>query len=177
MELLDNKDLFNSNEEKELNNNIMNKTEEMKTEKNFKINIKKNIIKRRNIHNDFGHKLTYNKKLSCELDSLPKNMNQFFRKSLDKYKFQMEVYVPQSMRISKKEYYDKNYMLNNLVRTQFKIEGEKNKISKIAKETKKFSNQYKLVKSDNKKKKKEYLLGLEKYHIKKMKIFLHRHFY
>ena len=35
-------------------------------------------------------------------------MNQFFRKSLDKYKFKMEVYVPQSMRISKKEYYDKN---------------------------------------------------------------------
>ena len=170
MELLDNKDLFNSNEEKELNNNIMNKTEEMKTEKNFKINIKKNIIKRRNIHNDFGHKLTYNKKLSCELDSLPKNMNQFFRKSLDKYKFQMEVYVPQSMRISKKEYYDKNYMLNNLVRTQFKIEGEKNKISKIAKETKKFSNQYKLVKSDNQNKQKEYLLGLEKeYKNKKLK--------
>ena len=170
MELLDNKDLFNSNEEKELNNKIMNKTEEMKTEKNFKINIKKNIIKRRNIHNDFGHKLTYNKKLSCELDSLPKNMNQFFRKSLDKYKFQMEVYVPQSMRISKKEYYDKNYMLNNLVRTQFKIEGEKNKISKIAKETKKFSNQYKLVKSDNQNKQKEYLLGLEKeYKNKKLK--------
>ena len=171
MERLDNKDLFNSNEEKELNNNnIMNKTEEMKTEKNFKINIKKNIIKRRNIHNDFGHKLTYNKKLSCELDSLPKNMNQFFRKSLDKYKFQMEVYVPQSMRISKKEYYDKNYMLNNLVRTQFKIEGEKNKISKIAKETKKFSNQYKLVKSDNQNKQKEYLLGLEKeYKNKKLK--------
>ena len=170
MELLDTKNLFNSNEEKELNNNIMNKTEEMKTGKNFKINIKKNIIKRRNIHNDFGHKLTYNKKLSCELDSLPKNMNQFFRKSLDKYKFQMEVYVPQSMRISKKEYYDKNYMLNNLVRTQFKIEGEKNKISKIAKETKKFSNQYKLVKSDNQNKQKEYLLGLEKeYKNKKLK--------
>jgi len=170
MEHLDTKDLFNSDEEKELNNNIMNKTEEMKTGKNFKIIIKKNIIKRRNIHNDFGHKLTYNKKLSCELDSLPKNMNQFFRKSLDKYKFQMEVYVPQSMRISKKEYYDKNYMLNNLVRTQFKIEGEKNKISKIAKETKKFSNQYKLVKSDNQNKQKEYLLGLEKeYKNKKLK--------
>jgi hypothetical protein len=82
----------------------------------------------------------------------------------------MEVYVPQSMRISKKEYYDKNYMLNNLVRTQFKIEGEKNKISKIAKETKKFSNQYKLVKSDNQNKQKEYLLNLEKeYKNKKMK--------
>ena len=61
-------------------------------------------------------------------------------------------------------------MLNNLVRTQFKIEGEKNKISKIAKETKKFSNQYKLVKSDNQNKQKEYLLNLEKeYKNKKMK--------
>ena len=38
----------------------------------------------------------------------------------------MEVYVPHSMRISKKEYYDKNYILNKLVKTQFKIEREKN---------------------------------------------------
>ena len=170
MDDFNNKNIFNSNEEKDLDSNIINKTEEIKTNKPFSINMKKNIIKRKNIHNDFGHHLTYNKKLSCELDSLPKNINQFFRKSLDKYKFQMEVYVPQSMRISKKEYYDKNYMLNNLVRTQFKIEGEKNKISKIAKETKKFSNQYKLVKSDNQNKQKEYLLNLEKeYKNKKMK--------
>ena len=170
MDDFNNKHFFNSNEEKDLDSNIINKTEEIKTNKPFSINMKKNIIKRKNIYNDFGHHLTYNKKLSCELDSLPKNINQFFRKSLDKYKFQMEVYVPQSMRISKKEYYDKNYMLNNLVRTQFKIEGEKNKISKIAKETKKFSNQYKLVKSDNQNKQKEYLLNLEKeYKNKKLK--------
>jgi len=139
-------------------------------DKKLKINIKKNIIRRNNIHTGFGHQLKYSKKLSCELDSLPEDINKFFRKSLNKYKFQMEVYVPHSMRISKKEYYDKNYMLNNLVRTQFKIEGEKNKILNIAKETKKFARQYKLVKNDNMNKQKEYLLNLEKeYKSKKFK--------
>ena len=29
--------------------------------------------------------------------NIKKNMNQFFRKSLDKYKFNLEVYVPNSM--------------------------------------------------------------------------------
>ena len=121
----------------EFNNEDKNYTEEMiKTERIPKINIKKNIIKRRNNNNNnqdfhFHPGMTYNKKLSYELDSLPENMNQFFRKSLDKYKFNLEVYVPNSMRISKKEYYNKDYMLNNLVKIQFKIEEGKNKIMKI----------------------------------------------
>ena len=131
-------------------------------DKKLKINIKKNIIRRNNIHTGFGHQLKYSKKLSCELDSLPEDINKFFRKSLNKYKFQMEVYISHSMRISKKEYCDKNYMLNNLVRTQFKIEGEKNQILNKAKEAKKLARQYKLVKNAHKNKQKEYLLNLEK---------------
>ena len=39
-------------------------------DKKLKINIKKNIIRRNNIHTGFGHQLKYSKKLSCELDSL-----------------------------------------------------------------------------------------------------------
>ena len=165
MDDLNNKLLFdynNSKEKNEFSKNRMNLTEEIKINKKYKTNYKRNIIKRNNIHNSFGHQLTYNKKLSCELDSLPTAINQFFRKSLDKYKFQMEVYVPHSMRISKKEYYNKNYMLNNLVKTNYKIEGEKNKILNITKETKKFSTQYKLVKSESQNRQKEYLSKLEK---------------
>ena len=161
MEDLNEKYINELKEKKDPTQNILSSTGDIIIDKKHKINMKKNIIKRRNIHNDFGSNLSYKKKLSCELDSLPTNINKIFRQSLDKYKFQMEVYVPHSMRISKKEYYNKNYMLNNLVKTQFKIEGEKNKIRKIAKETKKFSNQYKLVKNDNTNRQKEYLLNLE----------------
>ena len=161
MEDLNEKYINELKEKKNPIQNILSSTGDIIIDKKHKINMKKNIIKRRNIHNDFGSNLSYKKKLSCELDSLPTNVNKIFRQSLDKYKFQMEVYVPHSMRISKKEYYNKNYMLNNLVKTQFKIEGEKNKIRKIAKETKKFSNQYKLVKNDNTNRQKEYLLNLE----------------
>ena len=161
MEDLNEKYINELKEKKVPTQNILSSTGDIIIDKKHKINMKKNIIKRRNIHNDFGSNLSYKKKLSCELDSLPTNINKIFRQSLDKYKFQMEVYVPHSMRISKKEYYNKNYMLNNLVKTQFKIEGEKNKIRKIAKETKKFSNQYKLVKNDNTNRQKEYLLNLE----------------
>ena len=155
-------------EEKLISEEKMIKTGEINSDRKPKINIKKNILRRNNIHTGFGHQIKYSKKLSCELDSLPSDINKFFRKSLNKYKFQMEVYVPHSMRISKKEYYDKNYMLNNLVKTQFKIEGEKNKILHISKETKKFSKQYKLVKNDNKNKQKEYLLNLENEYKQKM---------
>ena len=146
--------------------NELDKIKEIKSGKK-NINIKKSIIKRNEIHNDFGQHLTYNKKLLYELDSLPKEINQLFRKSLDKYKFKEEVYVPNSMRISKKEYYNKNYMLINLVKTHYIIQGEKNKVKNISKETKKFSNQYKLVKNDNKNRQKEYLLYLENEYKKK----------
>ena len=146
--------------------NELDKIKEIKSGKK-NINIKKSIIKRNEIHNDFGQHLTYNKKLLYELDSLPKEINQLFRKSLDKYKFKEEVYVPNSMRISKKEYYNKNYMLINLVKTHYIIQGEKNKVMNISKETKKFSNQYKLVKNDNKNRQKEYLLYLENEYKKK----------
>ena len=146
--------------------NELDKIKEIKSGKK-NINIKKSIIKRNEIHNDFGQHLTYNKKLLYELDSLPKEINQLFRKSLDKYKFKEEVYVPNSMRISKKEYYNKNYMLINLVKTHHIIQGEKNKVMNISKETKKFSNQYKLVKNDNKNRQKEYLLYLENEYKKK----------
>ena len=157
----------NYNSEIRKNLNEMNSTDKIKLNKKFKFNLKKNIIKRNNLHNDFGHQLTYNKKVSNELDTLPKEINQFFRKSLNKYNFHMEVYVPKSMRISKKEYYNKNYMLNNIVNTNFKIENEKNKIMKIKKETGKFSKQYQIVKDNNKNKQKEYLLDLENEYKKK----------
>jgi hypothetical protein len=130
-----------SNEENEINDN--NNGEEKHNKQ------KNNLIIRNRGHSDFGHQLTYHKKLENELDTLPNDISKFFRHSLDKYQFQLEVYVPHSMVISKKEYYDKNYMLNNLVRTEDIIQDKKNQIALISKETKKFSHQYEFVKNEN----------------------------
>ena len=121
----------------------------------------KSTVYRNRGHSDFGRQLTYNKKLENELDSLPNELNKFFRQSLDKHKFQLEVYVPHSMVISKKEYYDKNYMLNNLVRTEDIIKGKRNQIAHISKETKKFSHQYEFVKSKNMNHQLNYLSKIE----------------
>lgn len=130
-----------SNEENEINDNS-NGEEKQNKKKN-------NLIVRNRGHSDFGHQLTYHKKLENELDTLPNDISKFFRHSLDKYQFQLEVYVPHSMVISKKEYYDKNYMLNNLVKTEDIIQDKKNQIAHISKETKKFSHQYEFVKNEN----------------------------
>ena len=159
---------YSSNMNKENNKKDINSIYDYKYDKKVKSNFKKTIFKRNNnVHNDFGRQLTYNKKISSELDSLPSNIHQLFRKSLDKYKFNLEVYVPQSMRISKKEYLNKDYMINTLVKTNFKIESEKNKILNLSKETRKFSTQYKLVKEENTNKQKDYLLNLEKEYMDK----------
>ena len=130
-----------SNEENEINDN--NNVEEKENKQ------KSNLITRNRGHSDFGHQLTYHKKLENELDTLPNEVSKFFRHSLDKYQFQLEVYVPHSMVISKKEYYNKNYMLNNLVKTEDIIQDKKNQIAHISKETKKFSHQYEFVKNEN----------------------------
>ena len=135
---------------KETNNEKLNK---------YKL---RNIINKNRGHSEFGRQLTYNKKLENELDTLPNDLNKFFRQSLDKYKFQLEVYVPHSMVISKKEYYHKNYMLNNLVKTEDIIKGKKNQIAHISKETRKFSHQYELVKKENMPHQLNYLSKIEK---------------
>ena len=140
------------------NENDLNNTNNKKDENKYRT---KTIINRNRLHSDFGHNLSYNKKLENELDTLPNETSKFFRKSLNKYKFQLEVYVPNSMVISKKEYYDKNYMLNNLVRIEDIIKSKKTQVSHISKETKKFSRQYELVKNENMNHQIDYLSKIE----------------
>ena len=94
---LNNKLSFNSpisKMNKEYNQKELNSNNENKYNNKIKTNFKKTIIRRNSkIHNDFGRRLTYNKKILSELDSLPSNIYKLFRKSLDKYKFNLEVYV------------------------------------------------------------------------------------
>ena len=144
--------------EKDLDSNS-EKEKNLEKESKFKL---KSIINKNRGHSDFGRQFTYKKKLENELDTLPKELSKFFRHSLDKYKFQLEVYVPHSMVISKKEYYHKNYMLNNLVRTEDIIKVKKNQIAPISKETKKFSHQYEFVRKENTPHQLNYLSKIEK---------------
>ena len=135
---------INENDSNDLNEN----NDESEEHKNKTRNHNTLINKSRG-HSDFGHQLSYNKKLENELESLPNEVSKLFRHSLDKYKFNMEVYVPHSMVISKKEYYNKNYMLNHLVKTEDIIQDKRNQIEPLSKETKKFSHQYELVRNEN----------------------------
>ena len=124
---------INENDSNDLNEN----NDESEEHKNKTRNHNTLINKSRG-HSDFGYQLSYNKKLENELESLPNEVSKLFRHSLDKYKFNMEVYVPHSMVISKKEYYNKNYMLNHLVKTEDIIQDKRNQIEPLSKETKKF---------------------------------------
>ena len=150
---------FNSKPSIESKENDLININNTKEENKYRI---KSIINRNRLHSDFGHNLSYNKKLENELDTLPNETSRFFRKSLNKYKFQLEVYVPNSMVISKKEYINKNYMLNHLVRIEDIIKDKKKEIAHISKETTKFSRQYELVKNENMNHQIDYLSKIEK---------------
>ena len=113
-------------------------------------------------HLTFGGNISEKKKLKNELASLPEDKRKIFSSALKNYKFGMEVYVPQTMLISKKEYIGKNYLLNQLVECENMINSRKKFIEPIARETKQFSMQYKLVRSENKEKQKKYLSNIEK---------------
>ena len=130
------------------------------SEKENRNELKKLLSKNRG-HSDFGRQLTYNKKLEKELDSLPDKASKYFRKSLDEYKFNLEVYVPHSMVISKKEYVDKNYMLNHLVKSEDIIKSKKKQIFHISKETRKFAHQYEFVREENMPHQMKYLSNIE----------------
>ena len=124
-------------------------------------------IKERNKTPGLSKHLSYHKKLVFELDTLPKKQKKKFTRSLAKYKFNMEVYVPHSMVISKKEYYGKNYLLNRLVNCESFIREKKNFVGPLSKETKKFGRQYEFVKKENEPHQKNYLEKIEKIYEKK----------
>ena len=63
------------NNEKDLDSNS-EKENNLERERESKYKLKNIINKNRN-HSDFGHQLTYNKKLENELDTLPKDLNKF----------------------------------------------------------------------------------------------------
>ena len=84
--------------------------------------------------------------------------------ALNKYTFNNEVFIPTPLRISKKEYKDKNYLLNNLVNFERDTLKRRKYIEPLKTETKIFSKQYQLLMDENKEHQKMYLSDLKKFY-------------
>lgn len=121
-------------------------------------------------HSYFGKKLSNKKKIEEELSTISKENRKFFSNALNKYNFEMEVYIPQNL--TKKEYSNKNYLINQLILTEKMNKNTKQIVEPIEKETKKFSKQYKLIKSENKEHQDTYMNDIEEiYQSKGYKIY------
>ena len=74
--------------------------------------------------------LTYYKKLRNEIEAIPKEYKKYFRNSLQKHTFDMEVYIPTLNEANKKEYPNKNYLINKLIKYEKFLHLIKNKKEK-----------------------------------------------
>lgn len=87
--------------------------------------------------------------------------------ALNKYTFTNEVFLPTPLRISKKEYIGKNYLLNNLVSFEKNFSKHKNYIEPLRAESKRFNQHYQLIMDENKEHQMNYLSDLTKFYKKK----------
>ena len=74
--------------------------------------------------------LNYYGKLKNEIEALPKEYKKFFRNSLKKHSFDMEVYIPHLTESNKKIYTNKNYLINKLIRYEKFLHSVKKKKEK-----------------------------------------------
>ena len=91
------------------------------------------------------------------------NKNEI-RHALNKYKFTNEVFLPTPLRISKKEYIGKNYLLNNLVAFERNASKIKKYIKPLNTESKRFKQHYQLIMDENKEHQMHYLSDLTKFY-------------
>ena len=94
-------------------------------------------------------KIPYNQKIKNTIEYLDNDRKNLFKKSLDKHKFNLEVYIPDSLSLNKIEYKKKDYLLNKLIKFTKNYNLGKENLAKIQKENYKFTKQYELVKSQN----------------------------
>ena len=116
--------------------------------------------KNKNINSLFSQK----KKIKNEIESMSQESRNIFREALNKYSFETEVFIPSSLRISKKEYKKKNYLLNTLISFEDRLKEQKEFITPIKNETNRFSKQYKLIHEENGGHQRNYINNLQKYY-------------
>ena len=107
-----------------------------------------------------NEELPYKEKINHTISYLPDEDKNSFKKALKYYKFDKEVYIPQTMTLSKKEYKKKNYLLNTIVNFNNKLQLGKNYITSLKKQTDKFSKQYQLVEKQNEANQKAFFQGI-----------------
>ena len=142
-----------------------NKKEKENKNKLAKIKLKKYFSPKetkqnKNIFSFYSQK----KKIRNEIESMSNESRNIFREALKNYSFETEVFIPSSLRISKKEYKNKNYLLNTLISFEDKLKEQKEFITPIKNETNKFSKQYKLIHEENDGHQRDYINNLQKYY-------------
>ena len=101
------------------------------------------------------------KKIESQIKAMNKENRSEFREALNKHNFDTEVFIPRSMSLNKKDYKDKNYLINELVSFELKSQERKKIVEPIQKETNRFSKQYQLIRSENEERQKDYLKRFE----------------
>ena len=101
-------------------------------------------------------------KIEKILKVLPMKTQLSFRKALSPYKFTDEIFIPNTLEI-KKEFSNKNYFYNNLVKFNQNLYYNKKKLKNLNDDTNIFSKQYKLIRAENENNNNNYL-----YHISEL---------
>ena len=105
-------------------------------------------------------------KIANEILLMNNDTKNEIKTALNKYTFSNEVFIPTPLRITKKEYIGKNYLLNNLVTFEKNAKRKRNYIEPLNTETKIFSKQYQLIMDENKEHQMNYLGNLQKFYKK-----------
>ena len=142
---------------KKINKRVINKIKPKYNDKNITIfripkssnNSNNSLINKtyNNYHHSLGKQLSNRQKIVEELSKFSKENRNFFNNALHKHVFNMEVYIPQNL--TKKEYANKNYFINQLINVERMSENTKKIIGPLQKETTNFSKYYELIKSGN----------------------------
>lgn len=98
-------------------------------------------------------------KIEKILNILPTKTQFSFRQALSPYKFKDEIFIPNTLEI-KKEFSNKNYFYNNLVKFNQNLYYNKKKLKNLNNDTNKFSKQYKLIRAENENNNNNYLYNV-----------------
>ena len=118
----------------------------------------------RNKNKFYNSLFAQRKKIKNEIESMPHESRNTFREALNKHSFGIEVFIPNTLRVSKKEYKKKNYLLNTLISFEGKLREQKDLINPLKKETNRFSKQYKLIHKENTGHQRDYIKNLQDYY-------------
>ena len=111
--------------------------------------------------------LSNKEKIENEILLMNKETKNDIKLALNKYTFNNEVFIPTPLRITKKEYIGKNYLLNNLVNFERNNLRMKNYITPLNTEAKIFAKQYQLIMDENKEHQSNYLGNLQNFYKQK----------